>query len=114
MRVQRYLFIVFCEKAFYLFVYAVDHNNWRFYFAIFIATASICIWIFLTGFDVHFWSDPLAGYLYQPKFARRQNFVLCPIVLHLVTKVVVELFSVIGVCQINKIHNNNSSHIAQP
>ena len=61
----------------------------------------------------HFWTNALSCNLYQSKFARRQYFVFCPIILHFITKVVKELLPIISIGHVYKIYYNNASHIAQ-
>src|SRR5690554_618435 len=94
---------------FYIFVNSIDNDNGGFNFA-----SIALIWIFFSGFDVDLWSNPLSGNLYQSKFSWRQDFMLCRIILHFSSKMLIEFASMGSLCHIDEINNNNTTHVSQP
>src|SRR5690554_7398280 len=100
--------MILFEEFLHFFINSVYYDDWSFNLAI-ITLA----WIFLSGFDIHLRPHSLAGDLYQSKFAGWQNFVLSSVIFHFIAKMIIKLFAMGCICHIDKVDDNDSSHIAQ-
>src|SRR5690606_7970217 len=77
----------------------VDQNNWGLHFG------SPTIGVHLGSLDVHLGAHPLPGDLDQPKFARGQYFVFCPVLFHFIAEMFKELSSMISPGHVDEVHH---------
>ena len=67
--------------------------------------------VFVGGY-VHSGTHTLTGNLHQTEFAEGQDVVLCTVFLHVLTHAFVQFLAVFGKVHVDKIDNDDSSHIS--
>ena len=65
------------------------------------------------GGDVHGGTYTLTGYLHEAEFAEWQDVVLGTVFLHVLTHAFVEFLPVFGQVHVDKVDNDDATHIAQ-